>query len=285
MAENRYPTGMTFGYGNYVVPAAQPAVPPKPRLLFDACPLCAERGFAVLRTGDCSRHPLYRPVVAPVMTWMRCEACGHVFTDGYFSPEVAAEIFQRTNARAAAGRAPSSRTAWSRRASSSAWRAMSRPAHWLDVGFGNGSLLFTAQEWGFKPIGLDLRPSSVEALQRLGIEARSADLTTLDEPGRFAMISLADVLEHMPFPKQGLVAAHRLLQPDGVLFVSMPNYDCMAWRLLDAAQRQPLLGRARALPQFQPRPALRAARGTGLRARPLRRQRTLPRLHGSDRAP
>jgi len=38
----------------------------------------------------------------------------------------------------------------------------------------------------------------------------------------------------MPFPKEGLSAAHRLLQPDGVLFVSMPNYDCMAWRLLDA---------------------------------------------------
>jgi len=57
MAENRY----SFGYGNYTVPVAQPAVPPKPRLLFDACPLCGERGFAVLRTGDCSRHPLYRP--------------------------------------------------------------------------------------------------------------------------------------------------------------------------------------------------------------------------------
>ena len=61
-------------------------------LLFDACPLCGECGFAVLRTGDCSRHPLYRPVVAPVMTWMRCEPCGHVFTDGYFTPEVAAKI-------------------------------------------------------------------------------------------------------------------------------------------------------------------------------------------------
>ena len=113
---------------------------------------------------------------------------------------------------------------------------------WLDVGFGNGSLLFTAQEWGFRPLGLDLRPASVEALQRLGIEARAADLTTLDEPGRFAVISLADVLEHMPFPRDGLVAAHRLLQPDGVLFVSMPNYDCMAWRLLDAGNANPYWG-------------------------------------------
>jgi SAM-dependent methyltransferase len=237
MAENRY----SFGYGNYVAPAAQPAAPPKPRLMFDACPLCADTRFAVLRTADCSRHPLYRPVVAPVMTWMHCEACGHVFTDGYFSPEVAAEIFQRTTPEQQPGHAFEQNRMISARIVERVARFVTEGT-WLDVGFGNGSLLFTAQEWGFRPLGLDLRPASVEALQRLGIEARSADLTTLDEPGRFAVISLADVLEHMPFPKQGLVAAHRLLQPDGVLFVSMPNYDCMAWRLVDAANTNPYWG-------------------------------------------
>jgi len=237
MAENRY----SFGYGNYTVPTAQPAVPPKPRLLFDACPLCADKRFAVLRTADCSRHPLYRPAVAPVMTWMRCEACGHVFTDGYFSPEVAAEIFQRTTPEQQPGHAFEQNRMVSARIVERVARFVTEGT-WLDVGFGNGSLLFTAQEWGFKSLGLDLRPASVEALQRLGIEARSADLTTLDEPGRFAIISLADVLEHMPFPKQGLVAAHRLLQPDVVLFVSMPNYDCMAWRLTDAANTNPYWG-------------------------------------------
>jgi SAM-dependent methyltransferase len=242
MADNRYSTGTTFGYGNYVAPAAQPApTPPKPRLLFDACPLCAERRFTVLRTADCSRHPLFRPVVAPVMTWMRCEPCGHVFTDGYFTSEVAAEIFQRTNP----GQQPGAAFEQNRMVSARIVERVARHVAcgaWLDVGFGNGSLLFTAQEWGFEPIGLDLRPASVEALQRLGIDARSADLTALDDPGRFAVISLADVLEHMPFPKQGLAAAHRLLRPDGVLFVSMPNYDCMAWRLLDASNANPYWG-------------------------------------------
>jgi protein O-GlcNAc transferase len=32
---------------------------------------------------------------------------------------------------------------------------------------------------------------------------------------------MADVLEHMPFPRPGLAAAHQLLRPDGVLFLSM----------------------------------------------------------------
>jgi 2-polyprenyl-3-methyl-5-hydroxy-6-metoxy-1,4-benzoquinol methylase len=152
-----------------------------------------------------------------------------------------AEIFQRTNP----GQQPGAAFEQNRMVSARIVERVARHAAcgaWLDVGFGNGSLLFTAQEWGFRPMGLDLRPASVEALQRLGIDARCAELTTLDEAGAFAVISLADVLEHMPFPKHGLAAAHRLLRPDGVLFVSMPNYDCMAWRLLDASSANPYWG-------------------------------------------
>ena len=40
---------------------------------------------------------------------------------------------------------------------------------WLDVGFGNGSLLFTAQEYSFQPVGLDLRKSNVEDLKMVSI--------------------------------------------------------------------------------------------------------------------
>jgi len=53
---------------------------------------------------------------------------------------------------------------------------------------------------------------------------------------------MADVLEHMPFPKPALLHAHKLLQKAGVLFVSMPNLDCMAWKLLDKAKKNPYWG-------------------------------------------
>ncbi len=39
-----------------------------------------------------------------------------------------------------------------------------------------------------------------------------------------------------------LEAAHRLLDQDGVLFVSMPNFDCSAWRLLDRDNANPYWG-------------------------------------------
>jgi protein O-GlcNAc transferase len=53
---------------------------------------------------------------------------------------------------------------------------------------------------------------------------------------------MADVLEHMPFPKAGLAAAHRMLRPDALLFLSMPNMDNMVWRRLHANGVNPYSG-------------------------------------------
>lgn len=215
--------------------------PPTQRVLFEACPLCNAGNVPLLRTADCSRHPLYQPVISPRMSWLRCGNCGHVFADGYFPPDVLAVIFQKTHPNQQPGAGFEQQRMISARIVERVAR-FARQGRWLDVGFGNGSLLFTAEEWGFTPLGLDLRPSSVEALQRLGIDARCADLAALDDPGEVSVISLADVLEHMPFPREGLGAAHRLLPPGGVLFLSMPNYDCAAWRLLDVANANPYWG-------------------------------------------
>jgi 2-polyprenyl-3-methyl-5-hydroxy-6-metoxy-1,4-benzoquinol methylase len=113
---------------------------------------------------------------------------------------------------------------------------------WLDVGFGNGSLLFTAEEWGYRPVGIDLRKDNVQALKNLGYEAHCIDLDAMVPDERFSIISMADVLEHMPFPRNGLKAAHRLLRPGGVLFLSMPNMDNMVWRLLHANGVNPYWG-------------------------------------------
>ena len=220
-----------------------PALAPGParRILFNGCPLCGGRNSAALKLADCSHHPLFHPVVAPVMTWMQCKDCAHVYTDGYFSPAVLDVIFARTHEHQKPGAAFEQQRPVSARMVECVARYI-KDGPWLDVGFGNGSLLFTAQEWGFSPVGLDLRPSSVDVMRQLGIEAHCIDIAAFDQSERFSVVSMADVLEHMPFPKTGLSAARRLLRPDGILFVSMPSYDCAAWRLLDTANANPFWG-------------------------------------------
>ncbi len=211
------------------------------RIGYECCPLCGNLDVRVARNADCSGHALYRPGIPPNMTWLQCAACSHVFTDGYFGDAALAFLFGRTHAGQTVGHDMERQRAVSSRMVE--WIAQhAAGGDWLDVGFGNGSLLFTAEEFGFRPVGVDLRKANVEALRRLGYEAYCMNLADLALAERFSVVSMADVLEHMPYPKAGLDAAHRLLKSNGVLFLSMPNVDNMVWRLLDANKVNPYWG-------------------------------------------
>jgi SAM-dependent methyltransferase len=211
------------------------STPPRAmRTPYAGCPLCAEPELAELRVADCSAHPLYDPRLPPTLRWMRCTACAHVFVDGHFTEEASAILFARANPHQLPGWSTdqSSRLVHGRVVASVVrWRP--RPGgRWLDIGFGNGQLLQAADEFGFEAVGLDLRREAVEALRELGFEAHCEDLQRFDAP-TFDVISLADALEHMPFPKQALLRIRDLLAADGHLFLSMPNQDCFAWRVYD----------------------------------------------------
>jgi 2-polyprenyl-3-methyl-5-hydroxy-6-metoxy-1,4-benzoquinol methylase len=208
------------------------------KTLYRACPLCEARDFALLLEADCTQHPHYKPELPPRMTWMRCAACTHVFTDGYWTPEALALVFSATHPQQRVGYDVENQRLVSARMIERVlpYRAAGR---WLDVGFGNASLLFTAREYGFEAAGLDLRAREVETLRKIGIAAELADIAQFQPAAPFAVVSMMDVLEHMPYPKQGLAAAHRLLEPGGVLYLSMPNMETDVWKLLDAGRANP----------------------------------------------
>ncbi len=211
------------------------------RVLYRACPLCDSPTFADFFTGDCSQHPLYRPELSPQVRWKQCRACSHVFTEGFFSAAASGSIFSRAHENQKVGHDIEEQRMVASRIVERVLPYASAGA-WLDVGFGNGALLFTAQEYGFIPIGTDLRVENANALASLGIQAHCQELGALSLGEKCAVISLADVLEHMPYPKDGLRAAHRLLGESGVLFASMPNTQSMVWRALNESNANPYWG-------------------------------------------
>lgn len=211
------------------------------RILYDACPLCAAKDIPILRATDCSKHQLYNPVIPPVMTWKHCTACKHIFTDGYFTDAAAAVIFSKTHDNQRTGNDMERQRYVSAKMVEKVLPYV-QAGHWLDVGFGNGALLFTAQEYGFTPVGIDLRQENVNILKQFGIEAHNIDMRRLDHPQRYSVISMADVLEHMPYPREGLAAAHKIMPKDGVLLLSMPNSDSMLWKAMDMSNANPYWG-------------------------------------------
>lgn len=207
-------------------------------ILYKACPLCNSQDMKVLVQADCTRHALYNPILAPVMTWKQCAACAHVFTEGYFTDDTARVVFSKTHDNQKVGHDIERQRYVSARMVERVL-PFADSGHWLDIGFGNASLLFTAHEYGFTPVGTDLRADNVAALKQAGIEAHCANVETLDHTGRYSVVSMADVLEHVPYPKVCLAAVHRLLKSGGVTLISMPNADSLLWLAMSNAKANP----------------------------------------------
>lgn len=199
------------------------------RVFYDVCPLCGEAEIIEDKQVNCSRHPSWIPPLSPVMTWMRCNACGHGFTNGYFTDAALSLVFRNIQAN----QRPGDDIEGNRQLSARIVEKVlpyKNSGVWLDVGFGNGSLLFTAQEYGFEAIGFDLRQEAVKEMRSLGFDAYCQDICIAEGYGSADVISMADVLEHTPFPKAVLAAAHKQLNHDGILFLSMPNAEAFLWQ-------------------------------------------------------
>lgn len=208
------------------------------RVAYDRCPLCRSRDFAFLRADDCTRHPSWAPPLSPKMRWMSCTTCSHVFVEGPFTNATLETVFSVTQKNQAAGAGIEANRAISARMIEKVLPYRDAGA-WLDVGFGNGSLMFTAQEFGFEVCGLDLRTVEVDRMKGFGFDARAVDLVEAGFEERFDVVSMADVLEHTPDPVAMLAAAHSALREGGVLFLSMPNADAFLWAAMTAQNANP----------------------------------------------
>jgi len=221
------------------------------RLPFDSCPLCGGEDAEEIGVASCAQHPLYRRELPATMRWVRCDRCAHVFVDGYFDDAALAVLFSHAHPSQLPGRPTLDGRGVSAKIVEDVSLARGEwSGRWLDVGFGSGALLATAAEFGYDAVGLDLRDESVARMRELGFEAHREDLLTYAPAAPFDVIAMADVLEHMPFPKPALRRARELLRPGGALFLSMPNMDSFAWKQLDREKRNPYWGELKHLHNF-----------------------------------
>lgn len=195
------------------------------RTAYDGCPLCSGVGEIVRTEEGWSRGKMLCDLV-----WMKCGACGHVHTAHFFNDLGLKELFTVVMEDGVfGGKIDEQRFIWGR-IIDRLIPYVNRVGKWIDVGVGNGGFLFTASEYGFDAIGIDTRGYVLDPLREFGYCVENADATTYDYDGAVAVI-LADVLEHIPYPKELLKRIRSKLR--GVLFVSCPNMDCISWRYND----------------------------------------------------
>ena len=95
----------------------------------------------------------------------------------------------------------------------------------LDVGCAQGFFLFEALKAGYITKGVELcREAAEYAVKEFGLEVEVGRFEEMQYPGDyFDVVTLWQVLEHLPQPLTVLKEVHRVLKPGGLIVVSMPN--------------------------------------------------------------
>ena len=189
-----------------------------PSLAFEKCPLC----------GAMDPRPLHRFAspegVAQSFAVVKCRACRHVFTAPspqpallnsiYNSPEMVEmmeEDFQ------AAGPAIKGSERWK------LVREARSGGVLLDYGCGRGAFLQHAKAHGFRGVGFEPSEAGQRARQESRLDVHATFQEALQAAGSADIVTLWDVLEHVPDPRATLREIAAALEPGATLLLGVPN--------------------------------------------------------------
>ena len=103
----------------------------------------------------------------------------------------------------------------------------------LDIGCAVGQFLQIARDLNWEVMGVELNKTAREYCQKSGFEVSGELLTDCSFPAdSFDAVSMWDVFEHIPHPRQILRSVNKMLKPEGVLLILVPNVDSLAARVM-----------------------------------------------------
>jgi 2-polyprenyl-3-methyl-5-hydroxy-6-metoxy-1,4-benzoquinol methylase len=118
-------------------------------------------------------------------------------------------------------------------------RHTTRSGRMLDLGCGDGTVLWLAREDGWQVRGVELFPEHATLVhESLGFDVDVSDITAYQGVKEaWDCVVLTHVLEHLPDPVGALIKIRGLLKPGGVAVLEFPNIDALDARLRRALDR------------------------------------------------
>lgn len=94
----------------------------------------------------------------------------------------------------------------------------------LDVGCGSGEFLYQMRNFGWEPYGVEISQKSANIGNQHGLNIFCGELEGADFPDNyFDVVVLSQTLEHVYSPGSYLEHIYRLLKPEGLLIIGVPN--------------------------------------------------------------
>jgi SAM-dependent methyltransferase len=94
----------------------------------------------------------------------------------------------------------------------------------LDVGCAAGYCLEVFEEQGWQPFGIELDSNVARALQHKGFTVFNTPLLHLPNTGKYSVITMFDVIEHLTDLHENVSILHNMLEADGILIIVTPDY-------------------------------------------------------------
>jgi 2-polyprenyl-3-methyl-5-hydroxy-6-metoxy-1,4-benzoquinol methylase len=180
-------------------------------------------------------------VVNQCRIW-RCTACGLGHADvNHFDPETyyTDDYFSGKHTDGYADYRGSERVLRREFANSLSFvRKFRQGGRLLDIGCAYGFFLKEAQRH-FEVAGIEIAEHAAQTCREAGLSVLSgmADAANLASVGNFDVITLFDVIEHLPKPDQTLALCGDRLLPGGVVVISTGDFGSIAARLFGARWR------------------------------------------------
>jgi len=105
----------------------------------------------------------------------------------------------------------------------------------LDVGCSSGAFLEIATAKGFAAEGVEPAVKPAATAQRAGLRVHSGTLSEQNFPDKsYDAITLFEIIEHLPSPRDMIIECRRILRRDGVIAINTPNAASWTARVMGA---------------------------------------------------
>lgn len=102
----------------------------------------------------------------------------------------------------------------------------------LEVGIGNGEFIAVALEMGYNIESIEIVKEVCQKIANiLNVEINCCDFLKFETDKKYSIITMGDVIEHVTNPTAALNKVYSMLEDDGILWISTPNYESSFSRL------------------------------------------------------